>query len=102
MDTKRLILFVIFSFSILMLWEAWQRDRMPDAPAVTATQPQDASVPQGVAGDAVTPNELPTESAFRLESAQRIHVATDLFKAEIDTLGGDLRQLELLKHKAPE
>lgn len=102
MDTKRLILFVIFSFSILMLWEAWQRDRMPEPPAVTSSQSQDASVPQGVAGATSTQNELPTESAFRLESAQRIHIATDLFKAEIDTLGGDLRQLELLKHKASE
>lgn len=100
MDTKRLILFVIFSFSILMLWEAWQRDRSPQTPVVTAPQSQDASVPQGVAGDVVTKNELPTESTFRLESAQRIHIQTDLFKAEIDTLGGDLRQLELLKHKA--
>jgi YidC/Oxa1 family membrane protein insertase len=97
MDTKRLILFVIFSFSILMLWEAWQRDRMPETPAVQ--QPQDASIPQAVTGEAAQ-GELPTESGFRLESAQRIEVKTDLFRAEIDTLGGDLRKLDLLQHRA--
>lgn len=99
MDTKRLILFVIFSFSILMLWEAWQRDRLPETPAVAQQQPQDASVPQAVTGETVQ-NELPAESGFQLESAQRIEVKTDLFRAEIDTLGGDLRQLELLQHRA--
>lgn len=98
MDTKRLVLFVIFSFSILMLWEAWQRDRTPETPA--AVQQQDASVPQSVTGEPAAQTELPTESGFRLESGQRITVKTDLFKAEIDTLGGDLRQLELLKHRA--
>jgi YidC/Oxa1 family membrane protein insertase len=99
MDTKRLILFVIFSFSILMLWEAWQRDRLPEAPV--AVQPtQDASVPQSVRSETPAQNELPTESGFRLESGQRIVVKTDMYKAEIDTLGGDLRQLELLKHRA--
>jgi YidC/Oxa1 family membrane protein insertase len=99
MDTKRLILFVIFSFSILMLWEAWQRERVPETPVV-AEQSRDASVPQGVTGEAAAPNELPAESAFHLESGQRIQIKTDLFKAEIDTLGGDLRQLELLQHRA--
>jgi YidC/Oxa1 family membrane protein insertase len=100
MDTKRLILFVIFSFSILMLWEAWQRERLPETPVV-AEQPRDASVPQNVTtGEAGATNELPTDSAFHLESGQRIHIQTDLFKAEIDTLGGDLRELELLQHRA--
>ena len=99
MDTKRLVLFVIFSFSILMLWEAWQRDASPAAPAVTAQQ-QDASVPQEVADQATGNDELPSENAFRFESGQRIQIETDLYKAEIDTLGGDLRQLTLLEHKA--
>lgn len=101
MDTKRLILFVIFSFSILMLWEAWQRDRMPE-PTVIAPQSQDASVPQAVTGEAGVQTDLPAETGFRLDSEQRIHVATDLYKAEIDTLGGDLRRLELTQHYASE
>ena len=36
MDTQRLILFVIFSFSALFLWEAWQRDHKPPVPVISS------------------------------------------------------------------
>src|SRR5688572_20939666 len=38
MDTQRLILLFIFSFSLLMLWEAWDKQNRPKpaAPAPTA------------------------------------------------------------------
>ena len=39
---------------------------------------------------------------FKLLSGQRIKVTTDLFKADIETIGGDLRRLELLKHRASD
>ncbi len=102
MDTKRLILFVILSFSILMLWDAWQRQHVPAAPTEISHQ-SDASLPQAVtAGTPATKGELPKETGFQLQSGQRITVVTDLFKAEIDTVGGDLRHLELMKHNATE
>jgi YidC/Oxa1 family membrane protein insertase len=102
MDTKRLILFVIFSFSLLMLWDAWQRQSAPE-PTPVAEQAQDASIPQAAQADmpaATATNEVPQANGFKLDSNQRILVETDLFKAEIDTTGGDLRRLELLTHKA--
>ena len=45
MDTQRLILWLIFSFSALMLWQAWERDRNPPVAPVTApaTRPGDSS-----------------------------------------------------------
>ncbi|MDB5804852.1 MAG: Membrane protein insertase YidC, partial [Betaproteobacteria bacterium] len=50
MDTRRLILFVIFSFSLVMLWEAWQKQQLalhaPPAVAVPGTVPAPGSVPQ--------------------------------------------------------
>lgn len=102
MDTKRLILFVIFSMSILMLWEAWQRQHQP-APETIESQSVDG-VPQvvGATGTATIANneQLPSESGYKLASAQRISVTTDLYKADIDTAGGDLRKLVLLKHRA--
>ena len=101
MDTKRLILFVVFSFSILMLWDSWQREHKP-APASTAVaqQTEDNSVPGAVkpAGNS-QPASLPVETGFRLQSAERINVVTDLYNASIDTVGGDLRRLELREHK---
>ncbi len=103
MDTKRLILFVIFSFSILMLWDAWQRQHSPVTTASEAQRMEDSSIPQATQ-DAVTSTkaELPQESSFKLQKGQRIGVETDLFKAEIDTMGGDLRRLELTKHRAAD
>ena len=97
MDTKRLIIFIIFSFSVLMLWDSWQQQH---APQPSASQPQSAdhSVPQ------TAQNPLPAApqetAGFQLQSGQRIQVSTDLFNAVIDTAGGDLRHLELTRHRA--
>lgn len=101
MDTKRLILFVIFSFSILMLWDAWQREHTPPPEAVTAEAASDNSVPHAEKLPGTrTAADMPKESGFRLQTADRIQVETDVYKAVIDTTGGDLRRLELLKHRA--
>lgn len=101
MDTKRLILFIIFSFSILMLWDAWQRQHTPVATVSEAQRAEDSSIPQAAKDAAVsTKAEMPQESGFKLQNGQRISVETDLFKADIDTIGGDLRRLELTKHRA--
>ncbi|MDP3609550.1 MAG: membrane protein insertase YidC [Methylophilus sp.] len=96
MDTRRIILFVIFSFSIMMLWDAWQRKDAPE----TASVAQTATTTAGASADA-----LPTVTAtdqFKLARGQRVLVETDLFKAEIDTNGADLRQLSLRQHRANE
>jgi len=99
MDTQRLILFIVFSFSILMLWDAWQKEQHP-APV--------GQVVYKKAGVAQTPT--PTTRATRavdaptkdfggpLQTGERVKVQTDLIYAEIDTLGGDVRRLELVKH----
>ncbi len=108
MDTKRLILFIIFSFSILMLWDAWQRQHAPQPDTESAKQQNvDSGIPQAPQ-DAALPDAnktavaMPQESGFHLDSGQRISVETDLFKADIDTMGGDLRRLELTKHRATD
>ena len=99
MDTRRLILFVIFSFSIMMLWDAWQRK---DAPALVPGQSQ--TTQQAADAPATADVKIGTETAengqFSLVRGERIKVSTDLFQAEIDTNGGDLRHLALNKHRA--
>ncbi|MDP2247863.1 MAG: membrane protein insertase YidC [Nitrosomonadales bacterium] len=104
MDTKRLILFVIFSFSVLMLWDSWQKHNVPEPVEVTAEQ-QDASIPQASKSDspvAASQADLPQTSGFKLEKGQRIKIETDLYQGEIDTTGGDLRKLSLLEHRADD
>ncbi|HNV88184.1 MAG TPA: membrane protein insertase YidC [Methylotenera sp.] len=98
MDTRRLILFVIFSFSILMLWDSWQQKNKPHTPAQQQTQ---VEVPS-VVGNANTAMNVADEKSFKLEKDQRIKVSTDLYQAEIDTTGGDLRYLALNQHRAAE
>lgn len=97
MDPKRLILFVIFSFSILMLWEGWQRDHQPQPVAQSNAQQQaDSSIPQAASGK---PAAVQENGGFSLPKGERVRVKTDMVLAEIDTNGADLRHLELLKHR---
>ena len=102
MDTQRLILFAVFSLSIFMLWDAWQRENNPP-PAVTQTTtvPQKASdVPTPSLGSAktATNSAMETEKTTQLEKGDRISVKTDVLDAEIDLTGGDIRKLVLIKH----
>lgn len=97
MDTKRLILFIIFSFSIMMLWDAWQKEQHP-APAARVEQGK-PELTQTPTPSVQAADIRVKESGGPLQSGQRVKVQTDLMYAEIDTLGGDLRRLELLKHR---
>ena len=98
MDTKRLVLFVIFSMSILMLWDAWQRQHAP----VEVVQQSSQTVAGTASGTAAVSGNIAVDSDFKLSAGQRISVTTDLYKADIETTGGDLRRLELLKHRASD
>ncbi|MDP3744905.1 MAG: membrane protein insertase YidC [Methylotenera sp.] len=104
MDTKRLVLFVIFSMSILMLWDAWQTHNAP----VVVTRINTTNLTETVPGQEVSAvganNAInaTVETGYKLLTSQRISVTTDLYQADIETIGGDLRKLELLKHRASE
>ncbi len=103
MDTKRLVLFIVFSFSIMMLWDAWQ---VKDAPknldtVSTKTAPVDTSIP--AASTEVTPSvNASNTTSFQLDTDELVKVETDLYVAEISTTGGDLRRLTLKKHLADD
>lgn len=106
MDTRRLILFVIFSFSIMMLWDAWQQKTNPviDTKTAESTSQTALSATNATSSElddiSATTQTIINEGGFKLTSGQRIKVKTDLFEAEIDTVGGDLRHLILRKHAA--
>src|SRR5258706_11977040 len=100
MDTQRLILFFVFAFSLLLLWEAWQKELRPAVPASPPTQgtvpmpSTQAGTPAGKGVEAPPPALAPAG-----KSRERVRVHTDTMLAEIDTQGGDIVYLELLKHK---
>jgi len=104
MDTQRLILLFVFSFSLLLLWNEWEKTQRPK-PATTAAEAQKgvptpsapAAAPSGARTPAPSvPGAGPAPSAAR---GDVIRVQTDLMVAEIDMLGGSLTKVEFLKHR---
>ncbi|MHB8257265.1 MAG: membrane protein insertase YidC [Acidiferrobacterales bacterium] len=95
MDNQRLLLLVVLSVILLLLWQAWEKQH-PTNPVATTTVPAAPSVPAAPATPGASPALAPkSEAVASLPAGVRIHVTTDLFKAELDTRGGDLRQLDL-------
>ena len=94
MDTKRLILFVIFSFSLMLLWDSFQKQNIPVEQPVSV----DLSLPEP-SNALIGSDDLPKSSnQFVLGSGESIDVNTDLLKLTINTFGGDIRQLNFKKH----
>jgi YidC/Oxa1 family membrane protein insertase len=100
MDNQRLILFIVFSFSLLLLWEAWQ-DKHAPAPAVptAASTPAGSAVPTPGQG-LNAPAAAPAQTGFA--KGARAVVETDVLRAVIDANGGDLRQLQLISYRESE
>ncbi len=115
MDTKRTILWVVFSLSLLLLWDNWMRyngkpsfffpnttQTSHSAPATDHPSAANADLPQAATSAASTAvasaATAPIESPATVHG-ERITITTDVVKAEIDTVGGELTRLELLKHR---
>src|SRR3990170_8440077 len=109
MDTQRLILFFIFSFSLLLLWDAWQKEQQPKtgpAPSVQSTpgvpppaKPLAAPPPPSAAATPAAAAAAVPGAAAAPALAETVQVSTDLLVADIGTLGATLARLELRKHK---
>ncbi|MDP1673416.1 MAG: membrane protein insertase YidC [Burkholderiales bacterium] len=108
MDSQRLVLFFVFTMSVFLLFEAWQRDQQSAArtPAVVASTPTpspalasptvDPAVPTPAAD--LAPVSVASAPSTATDRGQVITLETDLYRGKISTVGGDLIRLELLKH----
>ncbi len=113
-ELRRALLWGIFSVSLVMLWDGWNRHNgqpsMFAPPVVTApaapggAQPGASSVPapSAVAASAAAPGAVPATAAAAAQAGERLVVTTDLVKATFDTRGGSLVRVELLAHKDGE
>ena len=103
MDTQRLVLFMVFTFSVFFLMDAWQKDKQPAPPPAptTASAPGPTATPVPAPSQplAAAPVASPPAASGALLKGDTVRVETDVFVAAIDTAGGDLRQLELLAHR---
>ena len=107
-DIRRTILWVIFGFSMVLLWDQWQVHNgnkatffpTPTQSAKVVTEaasgaPQAAGVPAAVAPQsALTVPVVETRTANK----ELVLVETDVAKLSFDTEGGTLVRVELLKH----
>lgn len=101
MDNKRLVVFIIFSLSILLLWQKWQVAHNPPVEAVQGQKAADAfapSKPEEQGSAPVSAGKSAALSSAELQAGQTIQVKTDVMEADISTAGGDLRKLDLLKY----
>jgi YidC/Oxa1 family membrane protein insertase len=133
-DMRRTLLWVVFTMSLVLLWDAWNKHSgqpsifggMGAKPAASA--PPASAAPQAVAS-ATVPAAVPTPAtqpaaqtaagvpvpaatgaaagtaagAAPVPNApagatEKVTITTDVVKATIDTVGGSLVRLELLKH----
>jgi YidC/Oxa1 family membrane protein insertase len=103
MDTRRLILVMIFAFSSFMLWENWQQYNQPKPLAeVAANTPQaiaDGSTPTPSVSLQAAGSAIVAAVETPVSTAETFMVETDLMKVTISTQGGDLVGLELLNYK---
>jgi YidC/Oxa1 family membrane protein insertase len=108
-DIRRTILWVIFGFSMVLLWDQWQihngnkatffpSPTKTSAPAaVEPVSKTDALVPAAVATANVVP-AAPAAPAVQVVPSERFEVSTDVLKLTFDTEGGSLVRSEFLKH----
>jgi YidC/Oxa1 family membrane protein insertase len=96
---------MVFTMSVFFLMDAWQKEKQPlpsSAPAAAtapATGPTATPVPRLTQPLTAAPSASQPATSGALQKGESVRVETDVFIADIDTAGGDLRRLELLTHR---
>ena len=110
-DIRRTILWVIFAFSLVMLWDQWQVHNghkatfFPSASQTAAAKPgagasavPPAAASSGAAAGAVpvagAPGAAPPVAEGAAVAHERITVSTDVLKLVFDTEGGSVIESE--------
>ncbi len=96
-----MILWAALVFVLMLIWQAWEQDYGPQSrTAAPSQQVAEREGPGAPSPSAEVPSvpatrTAPAPSADALKSGERIRVVTDVLDLEIDTVGGDLRRLDL-------
>jgi YidC/Oxa1 family membrane protein insertase len=110
-DIRRSILWVVFGFSMVLLWDKWQIHNgnkatfFPSA-AVTAPAPaksgSDVPAATASAGSTATAGDIAATAGGAAPAVQAVltEVTTDVYKLTFNSEGGSLVGAQLLKHAA--
>jgi len=107
-DMRRALLWGVFSMSLVMLWDGWNRHNGqpsmfdPTQPAASAPAVNgSAGVPAPVAGTsaaapAAAASAVAVPGTATATTSETVEIRTDTVKATLDTRGGSLVRVELL------
>ncbi|MBA4174946.1 MAG: membrane protein insertase YidC [Leptothrix sp. (in: Bacteria)] len=115
-DIRRTLLWVVFTMSLVLIWDAWQKhtghpsmfgggQSRSVAGAGSGPQPSAASAAGVPAPAAAVPAAtgaapaLPGVPAVATPTSERVTITTDVVKAVFDSQGGNLVHLELLAYR---
>jgi YidC/Oxa1 family membrane protein insertase len=110
-DIRRTLLWVVFTMSLVLLWDAWNKHSgqpslfMPSPPRAAASAPPSAATTTPQTGVPIAAAPAATGAAAPVVAAASAPatgletvVSTDRVKATFDSVGGALVRLELLDH----
>ncbi len=118
MDIRRIFLFGSLGLVLMMIWQSWTQYQIDHVELDTANQELVSGQNQSAGGNLTddvpkapeieqdsqtgvsvsTPDQQEKSTEGQAKSGRIVSVTTDLIHAEIDTQGGDLIRVELLKH----
>ncbi len=101
-DIRRTVLWVVFTMSLVLLWDGWQKHNghpsmfSPSTPKAVSTAPASPASASGVpAATATAPGAAPATTAAAAAPSEKITIRTDVLTVTVDTLGGDIVRAEL-------
>ena len=117
-DIRRTILWVIFGFSLVLLWDQWQLHNGKKAtffpkPEIAAPAPTPAAgsapasttnganaLPTATTAVTASPGQVPTSASGATATArEKIEIETDVLKLSFDSEGGSLVRSEFTQHR---
>lgn len=108
MEQQRLFLTVGLFFLLYLAYDAWQIEFGPKPEPIVQTQTINGTtsdVPVGSSNSSAVPQSpssipqvISAPTAKAIEQAQRIIAETDVLRIEIDSRGGDVRVVDLVKY----
>ncbi|MBU0689074.1 MAG: membrane protein insertase YidC [Gammaproteobacteria bacterium] len=96
METRRLLLFIVFSFSLIILWGEWNRQGQPASPQIQENKGV-SQTPEVTSLKSVPAQ--PKESKIEAPTGANLVVETDNYVVNINTAGGNINGITLLKHR---
>jgi len=118
-DIRRTLLWVVFTMSLVLLWDGWNKHT--GQPSMFSASPRPAAAVSAAPAGALPASQVgvptasatgalpvatpasgaaatPTAAAPGAAAGELTTVTTDLVKAQFDSVGGNLVKLELLQH----